>query len=104
MASQATGKQHRQQCAVSLALELFRVRGLPECDALFGRQPVAQAHTQISDSFDAANARSQVGTQQTRVGCLISETPYGTQTQVDGSGSKQPRLEKVAIAENHGLV
>ena len=52
---QTAGKQQRKNRAISLALKLFAVRGLPEREALLNSQPVAQAHAQIPDPLDAAN-------------------------------------------------
>jgi hypothetical protein len=55
VATQTAGKQQRKKRTVSLALELFTVRGLPEREALLNSQPVAQAHAEISNAFNSAN-------------------------------------------------
>ena len=61
------GKQQRKKRAISLALELFAVRGLPEREALLNSQPVAQADAQIPDPFDTANPSCEIGAKQTGV-------------------------------------
>jgi hypothetical protein len=104
VAPQAAGKQQRKKRTISLALELFAVRGSPERDALFNSQPVAQANAQIPHPLDAANPSGEIGTQQPGVGCLVGEAPNGAQVQIDGSRGKQAGLKVAAIAENHRSV
>jgi hypothetical protein len=101
---QTAGKQQCKKRAISLALELFAVRGSPEREALLNSQPVAQAHAQIPDPPDATNPSGEIGAQQTGVGCLIGETPNGAQAQIDGSRGKEAGLKVAAIAENHRSV
>src|SRR5579862_6014236 len=104
MAPQTARKQQRQQRAISFSLELLRVRGLPECDALFYRQPVSQSHPEISDTLDAPYSSSEIRTQQTGISCLIGQAPHGPKTKIDCSGRQQASFKITAIAQNHGPV
>src|SRR5580698_11416840 len=93
MATQTASKQQRKKRAISLALELFAVRGSPEREALLNSQPVAQANAQIPHPLNAANPSGEIGTQQARVGCLIGEAPNRAQAQIDRSRGKQAGLK-----------
>lgn len=96
--AQTSSNQQRKKSAISLALELFAVWRLPECDALLNSQPVAQPHAEIPDTFDAANPSSKIGAQQNRICCLIGEPPHHPQAQVDSFGGKKQGFEVGTIA------
>ena len=53
---------------------------LPKCWALLRGQPIAEAQSQLLPAFNTANARRQIGAEETAVGGLVGETAHGTET------------------------
>ena len=102
--AKTAGKQQRKKRAISLALQVLTVGGLPECKALLGAQPVAETDSEISYAFYTANSRGQVGAQEAGVRRLIGEAPDGAQSKVDGSRRKLACFKVAAIAENNRSV
>jgi hypothetical protein len=58
----------------------------------------------LLDSFDAADPRSQLGTQQTGVGGFVSQATHGGKLLVDGVGGQMSRFQVHAIAHHHDAV
>src|SRR6266581_2919138 len=56
------------------------------------------------DSLDAANPRSQIGTQQASGGGFVSQATHGCKLLVDGVGGQVPRFQVHAIAHHDDAV
>ena len=78
MPPQAAGEQHSQKGAVPFALQSLRIGRLPEGFALFGCQPVSQAHSQFLDALHSPDTGGKVGAQKTAIGGFVSEPSHGT--------------------------
>jgi len=103
VSSQPARKQDGQECPVALALESARVRSLPECDSLFGRQPVAQSDAKFLNALDAPDSSRQVGAEESAVRRLVGQTANGPEPEVDRPRSQMPGLQMHAIASNDRL-
>ncbi len=51
---------------------------------LLRAQPVAGAEAELLDPFHSADPRSQLGTQQARIGGFVSQAAHGCELLVDG--------------------
>jgi hypothetical protein len=58
--SKPAGEQDRQQCAIAFALQLLKVRRIPEPVRLFRRQPIAESDADFLDALDASYTSSEV--------------------------------------------
>jgi len=67
-------------------------------------QPIAGPESELFDSLDAANPRSQLGTQQASVGGFVSQATNRSELLVDGVGGQMPRFQVQAIAHNDDSV
>ena len=67
-------------------------------------QPVAGAKSELLDAFHPADAGRQFGTQQARVGSLVSEAAHGCELLVDGVGGQTPRFQVHAIAHDYDAI
>ena len=63
-------------------------------------QPITGPESELLDSFHSADARSQLGTQQTRVGGFVSQTANGCELLIDGVSGQMPRFQVYAIAND----
>ncbi len=104
MPPQAACKQNGKQGPIALAFEALVVRRLPQRLPLLRRQPVPQTDSEFLHALDAPDSSGQIGAEETTVGCLVGETPNGTEAQIDGTGSEFARFEMHAVAQNHRLV
>jgi len=77
MTPQTAGEQHSQKGTVSFALQSLGIGTLPEGFALFGRQPVAQSHSEFLDALNSPNTGGEIRTQQTAIGGLVCQPPHG---------------------------
>jgi hypothetical protein len=93
VSSQSASEQQSEQRPITLALQAPAVGRLPECLALRYSQPIAEAHSQLLDAFDAANTRRQVGTEETAIGGLVCKTAYRAEAQVDSAGCQLAGFE-----------
>ena len=57
VAAKSAGEQQGKQCTISLPLDLFTVRRLPERMCLLCGQPVAEPGTQFLNSLDSPYSR-----------------------------------------------
>jgi hypothetical protein len=71
---------------------------------LLRAQPIPGTESELLDSFDSADPRSQLRTQQTRVGGFVSQTTHSCKLLVDGVGGQMPRFQVHAIAHDHDAV
>jgi hypothetical protein len=58
----------------------------------------------LLDAFHPADPCRQFGTQQARVGCLVSEAAHGGELLVDGVCRQTARLQVHAVAHDHDPV
>ena len=72
--------------------------------AFLGAQPVAGAKSKLLDALHAADARRQLGTQQTRIGSLVRQPPNRRQLLVDGIRGQTARFQVHAVANHHDAV
>src|SRR6267143_1673507 len=80
MPSQATREQQCEQCAVAFSFQPLMIGCLPKCLGLLRSQPIAEAHSQLLHTFNAANTSRQIGAEETAVGCLVCEPAHGIET------------------------
>jgi len=67
-------------------------------------QPVAGAEPELLDSFHSADPRSQLGTQQARVGGFVSQAANSCKLLVNGVGRQLPRFQVHSIAHDDDTV
>ena len=84
--AEAATEQHGQHGVISLGTHAIAVSMFEHHRTLLRTQPVAGAKPELLHSFHSADSRSQFGTQQARVGCLVSKAPHGRELLVDGVG------------------
>ncbi|MBI1897007.1 MAG: hypothetical protein HYZ57_06975 [Acidobacteria bacterium] len=58
--SKPTRKQDSQECAVTLAPQLFGVWRIPEPLGLFRREPIAESYSDFLDALDTSDAGSEI--------------------------------------------
>src|SRR5712671_4950890 len=66
-------KQHGQHGVIALGAQRRTVGVLQHFRAFLGAQPVAGAKSKLLYALHAADARRQLGTQQTRIGGLVRQ-------------------------------
>jgi hypothetical protein len=82
--AKATAKQHGQHRVVSLGTRAIARSVFEHFGTLLRAQPVAGAETELLDPFHSADPRSQLGTQQARIGGLVSQSAHASELLVDG--------------------
>jgi hypothetical protein len=82
--AKATPEQHGQHRVVALGTHAIGTSVFEHFGTLLRAQPVAGAETELLDSFHSADPRSQLGTQQARIGCFVSQAAHGCELLVDG--------------------
>src|SRR5437879_3142023 len=80
----------RPICSVSCAIKCFRLQP----------QPIAQPNAELLGPFHALDARSQFRTEQSAVGSLVGQAPYGGQAHIDGCRREKSRLQFDPVAQN----
>jgi len=83
--TQPATEQDRQHCVVALPADRLGVWGMQERVGLFGGEPIPESDAQLFCSFDPTNARSQLRTEKSSIGCFISEAANSSEAQVDRS-------------------
>jgi hypothetical protein len=63
MSAEPTSEEHRQQCAVALALQIVDGGATPESLGLFGRKPVAESDPDLLYALDASYAGGEIRTE-----------------------------------------
>jgi hypothetical protein len=99
---QAAGEQHSQKGAVPFALQSVRIGRLPKGFALFGCQPVSQAHSEFLDALHSPDTSGKIRAKKTAIGGFVCESAHGTKAQIHGSRCELPGLEVHAIADDNG--
>src|SRR5437016_1160434 len=98
--AKATTEQHGQHRIIALGAHSVSPRMLEHFRTLLR----AQSESELLDSLDAANPRSQIGTQQASVGGFVSQATHGCELLVDGVGGEMPRFQVHAIAHDDDAV
>ena len=80
MPPQAAREQQCEQCSVAFSFQSLMIGCLPKSMALLRGQPIAEAHSQLLYTFNAANTSRQIGAEETAVGSLVCEPAHGTET------------------------
>jgi hypothetical protein len=83
VSSQTTSQEQSKKRPVPLALHAVVIGCLPQCVALFSRQPVPQANTELSDAFDPANPSSEVSAEEATISGFVRESAYRTEPEVN---------------------
>jgi hypothetical protein len=102
--SKSTTEQHGQHRIIALGPHSVSPRMFEHFRTLLRTQPIAGTESELLDSFDAANPRGQLGTQQTGVGGFVSQATHGCKLLVDSVGGQMPRFQVHAIAHDHDTV
>ncbi len=100
LAPQSTAQQQGHHRVVAQSAQGGWAFRLEEAPALFRRQPVPQAHPEAPHALHAANARGELGTEETSIGRLIGHAPDGGQSEVDRGRRVVTLLEMDAIAQH----
>jgi hypothetical protein len=90
--AKTTTKQHGQHRVIALGAHIVTASVLEYFRTLLCAQPIAGTESELLDSFDAANPGSQLGTQQTTVGGLVSQATHSCKLLVDGVGGQMSRF------------
>jgi hypothetical protein len=70
--------------------------------AIYG-QPITQSNAEFLGPFHALDAGGQFRTEQSTVGCLVSQAPHGSQAYVDGCRCEKSRLQLDPVAQHNVL-
>src|SRR5216684_622912 len=89
--AKATTEQHGQHRIIALGAHSVSPCMLEHFRTLFRAQPIPGPESELLDSLDAADPRSQLGTQQASIGGFVSQATHGCKLLVDVVGG-QPRL------------
>src|SRR6266568_2812187 len=81
MPPQSACQEQGQKGPIPFSFDTRAVWCLPECRALFSRQPISKPHAQLLDAFDSANAGCEVRAKKAAVGCLIRKAAHRPQSQ-----------------------
>src|SRR5580704_667139 len=87
---------------VPLAFCIPGIRRIEKSAPLSTCKPVSEPHAELLRSLHSTDARHQIGTQQTVVGGLISESAHRRQPQVYRCRSQTSSLKFIAISKNDG--
>src|SRR5207244_12639578 len=88
--AKATTEQHGQHRIIALGTHSVSPRMLEHFRTLLRAQPIPGPESELLDSLDAANSRSQIGTQQASVGGFVSQATPGCKLLVDGVAGQVP--------------
>jgi hypothetical protein len=102
--AKATPKQHSQHGVIALRSHGVSPRMPEHFGTLLHAQPIARPESELLHSSHAANPRSQLGTQQTRVGGFVSEATHGGKLLVDRVSGQTSRFQIHAIAHDDDAV
>ncbi len=97
--AKATPQKKGQHRVVALGTHAIATSVLEHFGTLLRAQPVAGAETELLDPFHSADPRSQLGTQQARIGGFVSQAAHGSQLLVDGVRGQTSGLQVHAIAD-----
>src|SRR5207253_8183991 len=104
VATFTTTEQHGQHRIIALGAHSVSPRMLEHFRTLLRAQPITGSESELLDSLDAANPRSQIGTQQASVGGFVSQATHGCELLVDGVGGQVPRFQVHARAHDDEAV
>ena len=100
----SAANQHGEHRVIPLLAKSARLRCFEQASALLDGQPVSHAHAKAAYTLDAPDTRSQLRTEQTRIGGLVGEATHGGQTEVDGCRRVDALFQMEAVAQNDGPV
>ena len=103
-AAEPAANQHGDHRVITQAARCRRCRGIEKPPALLGREPVTESNADASHAFHAANARRQLGTQETGVGSLVRHAPNRGELKVDGGRRIAPLFEVDPVPEDDSAV
>src|ERR1035437_2198897 len=101
--TQAAAEQYCQDCSITFALQSLLVGGSQKPPALIHGQPIAQPNAELLGPFHALDARGQFRTEQSAVGRLVGQAPYGGQAHIDGCRRKKSGLQFDPVAQDDML-
>jgi hypothetical protein len=102
--SQSTRQQNCQKSSIALSFQTPSVRRLPECLALFGGQPIAEADSKILDASNSPDPCRQVWTQQATISRLVGQAADRTQPKVDRTWCQFSGFQVHTISKNYCLI
>jgi len=82
--AKATPKKQGQHRVVAFSTHALATSVFEHFGTLLRAQPVAGAETELFDPLHSADPRSQLGTQQARIGGFVSQAAHGCELLVDG--------------------
>jgi hypothetical protein len=83
--AKATPEQHGQHRVIALGTHAIATSVFEHFGTLLRAQPVAGAETELLDSFHSADPRSQLGTQQARIGGFVSQAGWSAERHTGGT-------------------
>ena len=102
--AKSTPEQHSQHGVIALLAHAVAIGMFEHFRTLLHAQPVAGAESELLDSSDSADARSQLGAQQSGIGGFVSQTAHGCELLVDGVGGEMPRFQVHTIAHDNDAI